>query len=128
MSINRKLYPAGWTRISERIRFGRARGRCEWCGAENGKPHPASPVGSIVVLTVAHLGTVFPDGIPGDKRDKHDVRGENLAALCQRCHLDYDRADNIATAQAGRERRRLLCEPMLPGLVAMVAVPRKEMV
>ena len=31
----------------------RARGRCEWCGAKDGEPHPAT--GSRVVLTTAHI-------------------------------------------------------------------------
>lgn len=65
---------------------------------------------------MAHLGTSFPDGRPGDKADKRDVRDENLAALCQRCHLAYDRQDHIAAARAGRDQRRLLREPTLAGL------------
>jgi hypothetical protein len=103
--------------MSERIRFGRARGRCEWCGAAHGLPNPKT--GSRVVLTVAHLGTPYPDGTPASKGDKRDVRPENLAALCQSCHLAYDRRDNIATAKTNRKRRRLLSEPMLPGLVSL---------
>jgi len=117
MPMNRKLYPRNWPKISARIRFGRARGRCEWCGVENGTPHPIT--GSIVVLTTAHLGVPWPDGRPGDKTDKHDVRAENLAALCQRCHLDFDREDHIEAARFGRDQRRLLREPMLPGLIAL---------
>jgi hypothetical protein len=55
------------------VRFVRAGGRCEWCGAEHGRAHPVT--GSTVVLTTAHV---------------HDDRPEaasllNLAALCQRC-------------------------------------------
>lgn len=60
-----------------------------------------------IVLTVAHLGTPHPDGTPGDKHDKHDVRPENLAALCQKCHLDYDREDHVAAAYATRRRKRI---------------------
>lgn len=86
-------YPKDWKARSRFIRFYRARGRCEWCGCENGKPHPVT--GSIVVLTVAHI---------------HDDRPEaasflNLAALCQRCHNGHDmkaraagRRDRIETA------------------------------
>lgn len=120
MSINRKLYPRGWRKMSECIRFGRARGRCEFCGAVHGQPHPKTR--SIVVLTVAHLGTPFPDGRPGDKTDKRDVRAENLAALCQACHFEYDRTDNLATIKRNRECRRLLAEPLLPGLYALARV------
>lgn len=98
-------YPADWRQISLRIRFERADGRCEWCGAENLQPHPET--GSKVILTVAHLGAARPDGTPGDKHDKMDVRDENLAALCQRCHLNYDRDEHQVNAAATRRRRRL---------------------
>lgn len=61
---------------------------------------------SKVILTVAHLGTQHPDGRPGDKHDKMDVRPENLAALCQNCHLSYDLADHIAHARETRMKRK----------------------
>ena len=101
MPIDLKHYPKAWRRISLLIRERRAGGRCEWCGAVNGCPHPST--GSRVVLTVAHLGEPFALG--GDKHDKHDIRAENLAALCQRCHLNYDRADHVAKARKTREAR-----------------------
>jgi len=104
MPMDRSRYPGEWDAISRRIRTGRAGNACEWCGAANGRPHPVT--GSTVILTVAHLGTPHADGTPGDKHDKHDVRGENLAALCQRCHLNYDRADHVANAAATRRRKR----------------------
>lgn len=75
---NRARYPKDWKAISKRIRFERAGGRCEWCGAVNYQPHPVT--GSKVILTVAHLN-----------HTPEDCRDENLAALCQRCHLTYDR-------------------------------------
>lgn len=37
---NKKLYPENWKQISKRIRFERAKNKCEVCGAENYKPHP----------------------------------------------------------------------------------------
>ena len=93
MPIDYKLYPANWREISRRIRFERADNHCEWCGAENYKAHPETR--SIVVLTVAHLGIEKPDGTPGRRDDLDDTRDENLAALCQRCHLNFDREDNL---------------------------------
>lgn len=87
---NRKRYPKDWKKISEEIRFGRAAGRCENCGAKHGEPHPDT--GSRVVLTTAHL----------DHRPEN-CDPENLAALCQRCHLRYDA---VAKARARRARRR----------------------
>ena len=103
MPFQRERYPADWPAISLRIRE-RSGWRCEWCGAENGKPNPAT--GSRVVLTVAHLGVARPDGTAGDKHDKLDVRDENLAALCQRCHLRYDIREHMANAAATRRRKR----------------------
>lgn len=91
--MDKKKYPANWAHISTYIRFVRANNRCEWCGVENYQPNPIT--GSRVVLTVAHLGVPYPDGTPGNKHDKMDVRDENLAALCQRCHLRYDLDEHI---------------------------------
>ena len=71
-------------------------------------------------LTVAHLGTPHADGRPGDKHDKHDCRPENLAALCQRCHLAFDLADHVRHGRATRQRHRLQREPLLPGIMEEV--------
>lgn len=89
---NRHRYPADWKLRSRFVRFIRAGNRCEWCGAENGEPHPVT--GSRVVLTVAHI---------------HDDRPEaasllNLAALCQRCHNRHDAPARRARIKARRER------------------------
>ena len=88
---NRKRYPADWRARSRFVRVYRAKGRCEWCGAENAKPNPAT--GAVVVLTTAH---VF------DKRPEA-ASLLNLAALCQRCHNKHDAADR---ARGRRERKR----------------------
>ena len=99
MPIRREMrsrYPKDWRARSRFVRFSRARGRCEWCGAEHGRPHPRT--GAIVRLTTAHV---------------HDKRPEaasllNLAALCQRCHNRHDAADRAQgrrdRAQAGQVR------------------------
>lgn len=55
-----------------------------------------------IVLTVAHLGAPRADGSRGDKHDKHDCRPENLAALCQSCHLGFDRDDHIQRQRRNR--------------------------
>lgn len=59
-----------------------------------------------VVLTVAHLGAPHDNGRPGDKHDKMDIRPENLAALCQRCHLIYDLPDHIANRKRTMAERK----------------------
>ena len=87
--------------------FVRAKNKCEWCGARNGEPHPST--GSRVVLTTAHV---------------HDKRPEaasllNLAALCQRCHLNHDRKPSARdldmrrfSAQVREAIRRAEGDPM----------------
>lgn len=113
MPINYADYPPDWKEISRRIRFERAGNRCEWCGAENYQPHPVT--GSSVILTVAHLGIDKPDGTPGDKADLFDTREENLAALCQRCHLNYDRPEHWQRRWLNRRADRLARgEQLLP--------------
>lgn len=132
MPMDRSRYPDDWETISARIRE-REGNRCKWCGAQNGAigyrllngefvkiADSAEEVGMQadalaldgfnlirIVLTVAHLGVPRPDGTPGDKNDKMDVRDENLAALCQKCHLNYDRDDHIRNAAETRRRRRI---------------------
>lgn len=90
---NRDRYPANWREISERIRWGRARGRCEWCGVRHGDRNPAT--GAVVVLTVHHLDHTPENCAP-----------ENLVALCQRCHLNADRKLHIQNARANLRKRR----------------------
>lgn len=98
---NKARYPANWKEISDRIRFERAEGQCEFtvpnkitrdmirCKARHGEPHPET--GSNVILTVAHL-----DHTPENCDD------DNLRAACQRCHLRYDAHHHRACDKTGR--------------------------
>lgn len=115
MPIVKSRYPSNWDAISKHIRSYRADNRCEFCSVENHSfiqramlgPHPVyytidgnlydanhsiligyardydlqhrSPRATKVVLTVAHLN-----------HNTLDNKLNNLAALCQRCHLRYD--------------------------------------
>jgi hypothetical protein len=36
------------------------------------------------------LGAAYDNGKSGDPHDKHDLRRENLVALCDRCHFQAD--------------------------------------
>ena len=63
------------------------------------------------ILTVAHLGTAHADGRLGDKHDKMDCRPENLAALCQSCHLTFDVDEHVANARKTRRARSLAVQP-----------------
>ena len=87
----RARYPRDWARRSRFVRFYRARNQCEWCGARNHQAHPIT--GSRVVLTTAHV---------------YDHRPEvahllNLAALCQRCHLNHDRPHSPSAKRNDRQ-------------------------
>lgn len=103
---NLARYPADWTDISAHIRFARADGRCE-CVGQCGRAHapnrcpnrhgePNIDTGSKVVLTVAHL-----DHQPENCADA------NLVAMCQGCHLHYDKDHHAATAAATRRQATL---------------------
>lgn len=97
----RRRYPPNWNAISRFIRFERAGGRCECvgecglhtttrrCTERNGQP--AKWANGKVVLTTAHL-----DHTP------ENVDHDNLRALCNRCHLRYDRAHHAETRRASR--------------------------
>lgn len=89
MPIDYSKYHPKWSLISRMIRFRRAENRCEWCKAENYAPHPIT--GSKVILTVAHLD-----------HNSQNNRFQNLAALCQRCHLNHDREEHIKNRRYGR--------------------------
>ena len=88
---NRARYPANWKEISLRVRR-EAGWRCQWCDAENGKPHPRT--GSKVVLTVHHINHL-----------PEDCRRANLVALCQRCHLGADMRIHVFNRAQNRARR-----------------------
>lgn len=103
MPMDYSKYPDNWREISQRIRFDRAGGKCERCGAEHGQPHPDT--GKTVRLTTAHIGAPLQDGSPGDKTDKMDVREENLLALCDRCHMKEDVGEHLDSRKYGRNFR-----------------------
>lgn len=94
MPWKKDAYPSDWPAISRRIRFERAQNRCEFCGAENYKPHPVT--GGKVILTVAHL-----DHNPESSDETR------LRALCQACHNGYDAPMRVLHARETRLRKKL---------------------
>jgi len=134
--IDYRDYPKTWkTEIVPRIRKRAGEvldesggilveAKCEWCSVENHAKGARDRLGEwrlendihqmnsgqgmnlygeefpdmiVIVLTVAHLDH--------DKRN-HDVSDDRLAALCQRCHLNYDRPHHLEVQGANRERRK----------------------
>lgn len=94
----RHRYPENWAQLSLRIRRGRAKSRCEECGAKDRLPHPET--GSLVVLGCCHLNHV-----------PEDCRPSNLRALCQRCHNRHD-GKHRAWGRREREKMREGIRPM----------------
>lgn len=90
----KQKYPRGWKKISAIIRR-LAQGTCEWCH---------TPCES---LSVHHIGAPLATGKGwknGNPCDKHDVRRENLVALCWHCHSTVDQPYREAW-QARKARR-----------------------
>jgi hypothetical protein len=111
MPVDYRKYPPNWkTEIRPRI-LDREGNRCKWCHVPNGAALPArccaEPIFDErhrccscrkrqprVVLTIAHLD-----------HDTTNNADDNLAALCQRCHLTYDAELHANNARRTRERK-----------------------
>ena len=86
---NRKRYPTNWKEIRGQI-LERAQNKCEFCGIDN---YAIRDNGSKVVLTIAHL-----DHVP------EHCDPDNLRALCQKCHNQYDAKHRAETRRKAVER------------------------
>ena len=121
MPFQKERYPADWKHISLRVRE-RDGQRCKFCGVSNkavgardryGVWHDSDAIQMMnsgqgmdlfgeeypkiiqIVLTVAHLD-----------HDTTNNSDDNLAALCQKCHLNYDHEHHIANAKTTRARKK----------------------
>lgn len=115
MPIDYANYPADWPQIRQTI-LERDGHRCKHCGVANhvlgwrdrkGAFHPwpdekpesgwiAADRLFTIVLTIAHLDHDTSNNDPG-----------NLAALCQRCHLQHDQPQHVRNAANTRRQKRL---------------------
>lgn len=126
MPIDYKKYPSNWKseirpsilKRSEKLLYGRQIPCCEFCGVENGAigyrdylgifchseqylKVNSCGVGYIqhtgflkIVLTIAHLD-----------HDINNNENSNLAALCQKCHLNYDKEHHKKNAKESRKKK-----------------------
>lgn len=88
-----KKYPPDWKKISVQVTFGRARGRCENCGAVAGYPHPVT--NGTVVLSACHTCDCEP--LCGNL--------DHLRGWCQKCHLAFDSERHVRAARATLRRK-----------------------
>jgi len=112
---NRDRYPPDWPAISLAIKE-RAGWRCECLGECGRRTHGrercpnvhqgmAYGTGSVVILTTAHLDHTPENCDPA-----------NLRAMCQGCHLHYDRDHHAETRRATKARELAAVMDALPGL------------
>jgi hypothetical protein len=133
--IDYKDYPSTWkTEIVPRIRARAGEvldesgkvvveAKCEWCGVPNhqkgardrfGEWHTEDAIKNMnssqgydlfgdypkiiaIVLTTAHLD---------HDKENHQVADDRFSALCQKCHLNYDRPHHLEVQRENRERKK----------------------
>jgi hypothetical protein len=105
----RKFYGKEWRTVTRPRILARAKNLCEQCGVPNHAKVWRSGIAWSrrkfkiarrrirIVLTIAHMNHT-----PGDDRD------ENLKALCQWCHLNYDQAHHRESRAARKDASRPL--------------------
>lgn len=118
MPCDYSKYPANWKTEIRPAVLARAKDCCESCGLPNGQTvhsfkengktvwrylatpnewhEKGSPKAVIVVLTIAHLD---------HDEENHDVKLDRLMAMCQLCHLRYDRDEK---KRRRRERKNIV--------------------
>lgn len=118
----RARYTSDWEYISTRIKFKRAGNRCEKCQLKNGSfirrklngqyeyllateieyLHKIASVRKISILRVCKEKniTYVNLSVAHLNHDEKDNRDENLLCMCQRCHLMYDKQNNMVRASA----------------------------
>ena len=94
-------YPPHWAQLSHYIRFVRAKGKCESCGALHGQLRLLTDKHGPVILACAHLD-----------QDTTNNKHSNLRSLCQECHLAHDRLDNARRAKLTRAAHKDLLRPL----------------
>lgn len=109
---NKKLYPKNWKEIRQNI-LQRANNKCEFCGISNYAVGYRDYNGKFVQID-EYAENVSPDVLYGEKIIKivltiahldHNPQNnnpENLRALCQKCHLNYDLKHHLESRKKKR--------------------------
>jgi len=131
MPADMSTYAPYWHKLSRHIRHVRAGDCCEWCGVKNGRNIIRSgidPEHYVYYDPLADCVYTYPNGdwirmseLPSEfdgepiriiltvahlDHDKTNNRFSNLAALCQRCHLNHDRFYHADNAQRTRAKKK----------------------
>ncbi len=142
MPMKTHLYPPYWKQFSEYIRFERAGNRCEKCRIPNGylkymsdaltmpevvHPEDAHTLWHLeswlvdcdykvtkIVLTTAHLDRES-DGICKCEKltGLKCANPAHVLAMCQRCHLIYDKAKHLKNRLETLAKRNDARKPMI---------------
>ncbi|MFM2042432.1 MAG: hypothetical protein RLY86_1008 [Pseudomonadota bacterium] len=125
---HRYLYPIDWQQISRRIRFDRAKGRCEACGRPHGLRIAQLPDGRWQDPQTGEWRddqgspTTPPDLVERVAAERKQVKlaachrshepwrveEGDLAAWCGRCHLRHDRDEHRRQRRITWLKRRAL--------------------
>ena len=112
----RRLYPTHWPEISRRVRFDRAKGKCERCQRPHGTTVRCLPDGRwfdpsdrtwrdgrgrsarwpTLVEAIEMRTTRVVLAAAHLDNDPANNRLRNLRSLCQRCHMIHDRSYHLA--------------------------------
>lgn len=126
---HRFFYPIDWQELSATIRFRRAGGACETCGRPHGRTVYClgdgrwwdAMVGAWrdgqgrtlrTLPTIEDLGTIRSTRVVlATAHRDHDTANNvdaNLAAFCQRCHMNHDRPEHRRRRWRTLFRRRAM--------------------
>jgi len=114
MPIDYKKYHPDWKKIAAAIRE-REGHKCKFCGVENYAIGYRNEVGTFIELSPMESESRSEDGLKQIRiiltvaHLDHNIENnepENLAALCQKCHLRYDANHHAKNSKATREIKK----------------------
>ncbi len=121
MPFKKENYPSNWEQISSEVK-AKAGYKCQKCGAPDKVTGIRTPTGSFLawtyqILTIPEAKALGKkEGLPLFKvvlaaahldQDTTNNEPENLAALCQYCHLNTDRPYNQNLLRQRRHKGQL---------------------
>lgn len=124
MPFNIHEYHPKWKLIRKLIKENRAKGKCEHCDLEHNSYAMRGGFSPAPTFLVERMHALVKDGFKEFEARKmvgiakvvltvahldHDItnnRFDNLKCLCQRCHLQHDKADNWNRRRYGKDYKK----------------------